>query len=107
MSKKFPALKSDEEAEAWLQSANLGEYDLSEMKKVRFELAPKDASISLRLPAALLATLKAQAAKAKMPTQRLIRMLLEAQLAEGATGTKKKRPPKTARPTARSGKRAA
>jgi hypothetical protein len=49
---------------------------------VRFELARKDASISLRLPAALLATLKADAAKANMPTQRLIRMMIEAQLAE-------------------------
>ena len=38
--------------------------------------------ISLRLPAALLATLRAEATKAKMPTQRLIRMLIEAQLAD-------------------------
>ena len=56
MSKKFPDLRSDEEADAWLQSVDLSEYDLSGMKKVRFELARKDASISLRLPAALLAT---------------------------------------------------
>jgi predicted DNA binding CopG/RHH family protein len=82
MSKKFPDLRSDEEADAWLQSADLSEYDLSGMKKVRFELARKDASISLRLPAALLATLKANAARANMPTQRLIRMMIEAQLAE-------------------------
>ena len=46
MSKKFPDLKSDEEAEAWLQGADLAEYDLSGGKKVRFELARKDASIS-------------------------------------------------------------
>ena len=89
MSKKFPDLKSDEEADAWLQSADLSEYDLSGMKKVRFELARKDVSISLRLPAALLATLKANAARANMPTQRLIRMMIEAQLAE--TGAEPKR----------------
>jgi predicted DNA binding CopG/RHH family protein len=65
MSKKFPDLKTDEEAEAWLQSADLAEYDFSDMKKVRFELARKDASNSLRLPAALLATLKAEAAKSQ------------------------------------------
>ena len=53
------------------------------MKKVRFELAHKDASISLRLPAGLLAALKARAAKANMPTQRLIRMMIEAQLGQG------------------------
>jgi predicted DNA binding CopG/RHH family protein len=104
MPRKFPDFKSDDEADAWLQGADLTEYDLSEMKKVRFELARKDASISLRLPAALLATLKAEAAKANMPTQRLIRMLIEAQL---ATGAKAKPPRKPARPAGRAGKRAA
>jgi predicted DNA binding CopG/RHH family protein len=90
MSKKFPDLKSDEEADAWLQAADLTEYDLSRIEKVRFELARKDASISLRLPAALLATLKAEAAKANMPTQRLIRMMIEAQLDAGAAKQKEK-----------------
>jgi predicted DNA binding CopG/RHH family protein len=106
MSKKFPDLKSDEEADAWLQSADLSEYDLSGMKKVRFELARKDASISLRLPAALLATLKANAARANMPTQRLIRMMIEAQLAETAAGPKRKPQRKTRAPV-RIGNRAA
>jgi predicted DNA binding CopG/RHH family protein len=106
MSKKFPDLKTDEEADAWLQAADLTEYDLSAMRRVRFELARKDASISLRLPAALLATLKAQAAKANMPTQRLIRMMIEAQL--GKAGAKRKAVArKAAGRAARSGKRAA
>ncbi len=90
MRKKFPDLKSDEEADAWLKGADLTEYDLSGMKKVRFELARKDASISLRLPAALLATLKANAAKANMPTQRLIRMMIEAQLGRASAKPKRK-----------------
>lgn len=97
-------MKSDEDADAWLQGADLTEYDLSGMKKVRFELARKDASISLRLPAALLATLKANAAKANMPTQRLIRMMIEAQLGESAAKPKRKPQRKT---RARTGKRAA
>ena len=109
MSKNFPDLKTDEEADAWLQSADLTEYDLSGMKKVRFELARKDASISLRLPA----TLKAEAAKANMPTQRLIRMMIEAQLGEATTPKRKAAAGKAgarkaaARKAARSGKRAA
>lgn len=107
MSKKFPDFKSDDEADVWLQGADLTEYDLSEMKRVRFELARKDASISLRLPAALLATLKAEAAKANMPTQRLIRMLIEAQLAVTSAKAKTKTPRKPSRPAARSPKRAA
>ena len=83
MSKPFPELRTDEEAEDWLQNADLTEYDLSDMKKAPFELAPKDATISLRLPAALLATLKTRAAEANMPTQRFIRALIEAQLGAG------------------------
>ncbi|MBV8444168.1 MAG: hypothetical protein JO312_27020 [Hyphomicrobiales bacterium] len=106
MSKKFPDLKSDEDADAWLQGADLTEYDLSGMKKVRFELTRKDASISLRLPAVLLATLKANAAKANMPTQRLIRMMIEAQLSEGAIKRTRKPQRKTVAPK-RAGKRAA
>jgi len=106
MAKRFPDLKSDDEADAWLQGADLTEYDLADMKKVRFELARKDASISLRLPAALLASLRAEAAKANMPTQRLIRMLIEAQLAERMPKAKGKAPRKPARP-ARAGRRAA
>jgi predicted DNA binding CopG/RHH family protein len=107
MSKKFPDLKSDDEADAWLQGADLTEYDLTEMKKVRFELARKDASISLRLPTALLATLRAEATKANIPTQRLIRILIEAQLAQRTVKAKRKAPRKLARPSARWGKRAA
>jgi predicted DNA binding CopG/RHH family protein len=106
MSKKFPDLKTETEADDWLQRADLAEYDLSDLKKVRFELAPKDASISLRLPAGLLATLKARAAAAKMPTQRFIRVLIEAQLT-GATKAKRKPAAKATRGIARSPKRAA
>ena len=107
MSKKFPDLKSDEEADRWLHGADLTEYDLTKMKKVRFELARKDASISLRLPAALLATLKIEAAKGNMPTQRLIRILIETQLAVRSAKAKPKAPRKPARPSTRPGRRAA
>jgi predicted DNA binding CopG/RHH family protein len=107
MSRKFPDLKSDDEADAWLQGADLTKYDLTNMKKVRFELARKDASISLRLPAALLASLKAEAVKANMPTQRLIRVLIEAQLAQRTAKAKQEASRKSASPGARAGKRAA
>src|SRR5271165_4674287 len=93
-------------SDAWLQGADLTEYDLSGMKEVRFELARKDASISLRLPAALLSALKANAAKANMPTQRLIRMMIEAQLGRAFAKPKRKLQRKTAAP-GRAGKRAA
>ena len=69
--------------------------------------ARKDASISLRLPAALLTSLRAEAVKANMPTQRLIRMLIEAQLAERTAKSKRKASRKSARPSARAAERAA
>ena len=55
----------------------------------------------------LLATLKARAAEAKMPTQRFIRVLIEAQLSEGGGKAKRKPEGKATRAVARSRKRAA
>ena len=98
MSKPFPDLKTDEEAERWLAAANLADYDLAAMQKIRFELAPKDSSISLRLPAALLEALRARAAQAKMPTQRLIRVVIEAGLGDEKGKGKPSRPARRASP---------
>jgi predicted DNA binding CopG/RHH family protein len=96
MLKRFPDLRTDKEADEWLQSADLSEYDLSEMKKVRFELARKDMSISLRLPAALHAAVKARAIKANLPIQRLIRLAIEDYLNRPVkTGRKSGKPART------------
>lgn len=78
--KKFPHLMSDEEAEHFLETADLSEYDWSDMKRVRFEFKNKDARVNMRLPASLLAEVKAAAAKAGMPYQRFIRQALEGAL---------------------------
>ena len=77
MLKKFPDWKTDREADEWLEKADLTEYDLSDMKKIRFEIARKDTSISLRLPASLHAAIKARAVRANIPMQRLIRAAIE------------------------------
>jgi len=50
MKKKFPVFKTDTEAEAFVDTADLGEYDLSDMTPMRFELRRKDKPVSLRLP---------------------------------------------------------
>jgi hypothetical protein len=42
MKKKLPNLKSDTEAEAFVDTANLSKYDLSEMIPVRFKMKRKD-----------------------------------------------------------------
>ena len=75
--KNFPALNSDEEAEAFLERANLSEYDLSEMIPMRFELKPKDKVVNLRLPSQLLDAVRQRAQRVGMPYQRFIRLALE------------------------------
>ena len=41
MKKKLPELHSDEEAEEFVATADLTEYDLSELRTVRFEFQRK------------------------------------------------------------------
>ena len=78
MSKKLPTLTSDEEAEAFLDSADLSEYDLSELKPVKFEYLKKTAKLNMRLPESLLAAIKVKADAQGIPYQRYIRQVLEA-----------------------------
>ena len=59
MKKKWPVLQSDEEAERFVEEADLTEYDFSEMVPVRFEFEPKAAQINMRVPQSLLDALKA------------------------------------------------
>ncbi len=81
MEKPFPRLDSDEKLEAFLDTADLDEYDLTtgalprDEWFARDERFVKDASIHLRLPGSLLDAVRAQAAKEKIPMQRLIRKL--------------------------------
>ena len=77
MKKKLPALRSDKEAEEFVATSDLTEYDLSEMRTVRFEFQPKNERVNMRLPRPLLDAVKATAAKAGVPYQRFIRQVLE------------------------------
>jgi predicted DNA binding CopG/RHH family protein len=77
MKKKFPDFKTDAEAEAFVETADLSEYDLSDMTPVRFEIRRKNKSISLRLPEHLLEAVRSRARQAGVPYQRFIRMAIE------------------------------
>ena len=77
MKKKLPILKTDEEAEKFIDTADLSEYDLSAFKQVHFEFQPKDKAISLKLPAELLTAIKLKAKQENIPYNRLIRRALE------------------------------
>lgn len=80
MSKPLPALASDAEAEAFVETADLTAYDLTAMLPHSFEFAPKTAQVNMRFPEPLLAAVKAQAARKGMSYQRFIRQTLEAAL---------------------------
>jgi predicted DNA binding CopG/RHH family protein len=75
--KKLPAFKSDAEAEAFVDQADLSQYELSGGEFVRFELKPKDKTVNLRLPGQLLDAVRVRAKRAGVPYQRFIRMALE------------------------------
>ncbi|MGD9537282.1 MAG: CopG family antitoxin [Alphaproteobacteria bacterium] len=73
----MPRLKSDEEAEAFVEAADLTEYDLSDFRRVRFEFEPKTERVNMRLPASLLKAVRTAAARQGIPYQRFIRQVLE------------------------------
>lgn len=78
----MPSLRSDAEAETFTAEADLTQYDLSGFKPMRFEIAPKEAALNMRLPGALLEAVKAKAKAKGVPYARYVRMLLEADVAQ-------------------------
>ena len=78
MSKKLPHLTSDEEAERFIDTADLSAFDLNAMKPHSFEFAKKSKQVNMRFPEALLDAVKAKAAAQGMTYQRFIRQALEA-----------------------------
>ena len=77
MKKKLPRLKSDAEAEAFVDEADLTQFDLAQMREFHFELGPKTERVNMRLPKPLLDAVKARAARQRIPYQRYIRAVLE------------------------------
>ena len=77
MKKKIPTFKTDEEAERFVETADLTEYDLSQFKPVRFEFEKKAARVNMRLPETLLKAVKERAGARGIPYQRSIPEALE------------------------------
>lgn len=77
--KRVPELKTDAEAEAFLEQ-DLSDLDFSQFKPMRFELAKKEAALNMRLPAALMDAIRAKAKAQGIPYARYVRMVLEADL---------------------------
>jgi len=77
MKKKIPAFKSDKEAERFVDTADLSEYDLSGFKPTRFEFERKTAQLNMRLPEPLLDAVKKRARARGIPYTRFIREAVE------------------------------
>jgi predicted DNA binding CopG/RHH family protein len=75
--KTMPSLKNDEDAESFVETADLSEYDLSGFKTMRFEFEPKTAALNMRLPQNLLDALRTKAREKGIPYTRYVRLLLE------------------------------
>jgi predicted DNA binding CopG/RHH family protein len=80
--KPFPAFNSDEEAEKFVEQADLSEFDFSGFAPAHFEFAKKDERVNMRLPSSLLRAVKDRAAREGVPYQRFIRQTLERAIAE-------------------------
>ena len=83
MNKQLPVLTSDEEAERFLDTADMSQFDLSAMKPHSFEFARKSKQVNMRFPEQLLDAVKATAAAKGMSYQRFIRQALEAAVHSG------------------------
>jgi predicted DNA binding CopG/RHH family protein len=84
MKKKIPTFKTDKEAQDFVDSANLAEYDLSGGSSVQFEFEPKSAHLNMRVPKSLLDAVKARAKTRGVPYTRFIRQLMEREVSAPA-----------------------
>jgi len=81
MKKTIPTFKTDEEAERFVDTVDLSEYDLSGLTPVRFEFEKKTAQLNMRLPKSLLEAVKKRASARGIPYTRFIREAVEIALA--------------------------
>lgn len=75
--KPWPSFESDEEMEAWFDTADFSEYDFSQFRPAQFVLRKKDARVNMRMPETQLRAVKAAAAYEDIPYQRFIRRAID------------------------------
>jgi predicted DNA binding CopG/RHH family protein len=81
MKKTIPTFRTDGEAERFVDTADLSEYDLSSLTPVRFEFEKKTAQLNMRLPKSLLEAVKKRSSARGIPYTRFIREAVEMALA--------------------------
>jgi predicted DNA binding CopG/RHH family protein len=85
MKKRIPSFRTDREAERFVETADLSDYDLAGAKRARFEFEKKDARVNMRLPQGLVTALKDRAKQRGIPYQRYIREALEQAVSKKAS----------------------
>lgn len=74
-------IKTDKEAEDFVDQVDLSTYDFSSFEKVNFEFQKKEARVNMRMPVQLLAKIKEMAKSKGIPYTRFIREVLEQKVA--------------------------
>ena len=74
--RSVPVMTTDKEAEAFLDQ-DLSDLDFTQFQPMDWERLPKTARITMRVPEALVAALKAKARERGIPYQRLVREAIE------------------------------
>ncbi len=82
MKKKVPKLKSDKEAEEFLDRDLTDYIDLKSFKKTTFEFQPKTKKVNIRFPEKLLNAVRKEAKRQGIPYQKFIRQAVEHSLTE-------------------------
>jgi len=77
LKKPWPTLLTDEEAEMFISTADLSEYDWSVAEPVHYEFEDKSARVTMRLPERQLENIRIEAAKRGIKYQRFMRELME------------------------------
>ena len=79
MTRKVPPLRTDAEAEAFLDQ-DLSDLDFSQFKPAGFEFENKSERINMRVPKSLLDALKRRASHRGIPYTRFIREIMEREI---------------------------
>ena len=81
--KQFPRFDTDDDAERFVAEADLSDYDFSSFRLADFQFEPESVPVDMRLPKALFEAVKDRAQRRGIPYTRLIREMIEKDLAEG------------------------
>ncbi len=77
MKKIIPTFETDRQAQEFVDTANLADYDLSGGTPIQFEFEAKSAHLNMRVPQPLLDAVKERARVRGIPYTRFIRQLME------------------------------